>query len=119
VLLVHQRYEQDAGQVQLIADFPDLFGAHLHPTRPAEDDDGGIGSVQAGDDFAEVVEVTRGVDEIDLGVEPLGVAEAQIDGVLAFDFVGRVIGERRTVFDGTVAAAGAAYEGQGINQGRL
>src|SRR5918999_4589093 len=102
--------------MQLIADFPDLFGAHLHPTRSAEDDDGGIGRVQAGDDLAEVVEVSRGVDEVDLGVEPFGVAEAQVDGVFAIDFVGRVVGERGAVFDRAVAPAGAAYEGQGINE---
>src|SRR6188472_3169017 len=105
--------------MQLVADFPNFLGAHLHPSRPAENDDGGIGGMQAGDDLAEVVEVTRGVDEIDLGVQPLGVADGQIDGVFAFDFVGRIVGERGTVFDGTVASAGAAYEGQGIYQGRL
>src|SRR6188472_819067 len=105
--------------MQLVADFPNFLGAHLHPSRPAENDDGGIGGMQAGDDLAEVVEITRGVDEIDLGVQPLGVADGQIDGVFAFDFVGRIVGERRTGFDGTVASAGAAYEGQGIYQGRL
>src|SRR3954470_11433686 len=119
VLLVHERNEQDSGQMQLVADFPDFFGPHLYSTRPAQYDDGGIGRIEAADDFAEVVEVSWSVDEIDLGIQPLGVAEAQIDGVLAFDFVGRVIGERVTVFDRAVAPAGAAYEGQGVNQGRL
>ena len=65
------------GQVQLVADLPGLFGAHLDPPGTAQYDDGGVGGVQAGDDFAEVVEISRGVDEVDLGIEPLGVAQAR------------------------------------------
>ena len=105
--------------MQLVAEFPDLFGAHLDPSRPAQHDDGGIGRVQAADDFAEVVEISRGIDEVELGVEPFGVAEAQIDGVLAFDFVGGIIGERGTVFDGAVAPAGTGNEGERVDQGCL
>ncbi len=119
VLLVHQRNEEDPGQVQLVADFPDFLGAHLHPARAAEDHDGGIGRVQAADHLAEVVEISGSVDEVDLGVEPLGVAEAEIDGMLAVDFVGGVVGERGAVFDRAVAPAGAGNEGERVNQGCL
>ena len=74
--------EQDAGQVELVADFPDLLGADLDAAGAAQHDHGGVGGVQAGHDLAEVVEVARGVDEVDLGVHPLGVAERQVDRVL-------------------------------------
>src|SRR4029078_3010742 len=102
--------------MQLVADFTDFLGAPLHSSRPAENDDSGIGGMQAGDDLAEVVEITRGVDDIDLGVKPLAVADGQIDRVFAFYFGGRIVGERGTVCDGTGASAGAAYECQGIYQ---
>ena len=87
------------GQVQLIAELPDLLGAHLDPAGAAQHHDRGVGRVQAGHDLAEVVEVAGGVDQVDLGVEPLGVAEAEADGVLAFDFVGGVVGEGGAVLD--------------------
>ena len=67
--------------------------------------------METGHDLAEVVEVTRGVDEVELGIHPLGVAEREIDGVLSGDFVGGVIGERRTLFDAAVAPAGSRHPG--------
>ena len=105
--------------MQLVEDLPDLFGAHLHPAGAAHHDHGGVGGVQAGDDFAEVVEVARGVDEVELGVHPLGVAEGEIDRVLPGDFVGGVIGEGGAVFDAAVAPAGAGHPGERVDERRL
>ncbi len=119
VLLVHEADEQDAGQMQLIEDFPDLFGPNLDPAGAAHHDHGGVGGVQAGDDFAEVVEVARGIDEVELGVHPLGVAEREVDRVLAGDFVGGVIGEGRSVSGTAMAPAGAGHPSQCIHERRL
>jgi hypothetical protein len=63
--------------MQLVADFPDLFGANLDPPGPTEHDYGGVGRMQPGDDLAEVVEISWGVDQVDLGVEPFGIAEGR------------------------------------------
>ena len=119
VLLVHHRDEQDARQVQLIADLIRLFGPDLDPGGAAEDDDRGIGRVKSGDHLAEVVEVARGVDQVDLGIQPLGVREPEADGVLAVDFVGGVVGKRGAVLDRSVAAARPRYEGERVHQRRL
>ena len=119
VLLVHQGHEEHPRQMPLVADFPDLFGPHLDAAGPAQHHDGRVGRVQTGDHFTEVVEVPRGIDEIDLGVEPLGVAEGEVDRVFAIDFVGRVIGERGAVFHGAVPAAAAGHPGESVHEGRL
>ena len=119
VLLVHQRDEDDARQVQLVEHFPGALGTDFHPAGPAHHHHGGVGGMQAGHDFAEVVEIARGVDEIDLSVHPLGVAEGEIDGVLSGDFVGGVVGEGRAVLDSAMAPAAAGHPGEGIDERRL
>jgi hypothetical protein len=119
VLLVHEGDEQHPGKVELVADLPDLLGADLDAAGAAEHDHGGVGRMEGGDDLAEVVEVARGVDKVDLGIEPLGVAEGEVDRVLALDFVGRVVGEGGAVLDAAVAPAASGHPGERVDQGRL
>ncbi len=117
VLLVHAGDEDDPGQVQPVADLPHLLGADFDPRGSRNHHHGGIGRIQPTHRLAEVVEVSGGVDHVDLGVHPLGVGQAEADGVLAFDLVGGGIGEGGAVLDRPVAPAGAGYEGKCIHQG--
>ena len=52
------------------------------------------------------IEKPRGVDDVDLCTEPLGVGDTEIDRVTALDLFGRGIGERRSVFHHAVTLAG-------------
>jgi hypothetical protein len=74
MLLVHLGDEKHPGQVQPVADFPCLFGADLHPTHPAQHDHRRIGGIQAGHGLSEEIQKAGSVDEIDLGIQPFGVA---------------------------------------------
>ncbi len=119
VLLVHERDEQHPGEVELVADLPGLLGADLDAAGTAQHDHGGVGRVQRGHDLAEIVEVAGGVDQVDLGVEPLGVAEGQVDRMLALDLVGGIVGEGGAVLDAAVAPAAAGHPGEPVDQRRL
>ena len=119
VLLVHRGDEENARQVQLVADLPDLLGPDLDAGRPAQDHHGRVGGVETAHGLAEVIEISGCIEEVQLGVHPLGVREAEGDGVLAIDFVGGVIGECGAIPDRAVAAAGTGDEGQRVDEGRL
>jgi hypothetical protein len=75
--------------------------------------------VHARERLAREVEIAGGVDQVELGVHPLGHAEREIDRVLAFDFVGGVVGKRRAVLHGPVAFARAGHERESVDQGGL
>src|SRR3989441_276679 len=62
------------------------------------------------------VEVAGRVDEVELRVHPFGDGDGEVDGVLAFDFVGGVIGEGGAVFHGPVAFARAGHERKRVDQ---
>ena len=119
VVLVHLAHEEHARQVQLVADLPPLLGADLDATHTAHHHDRRVRRVQRRDYLAEEVEIARGVEQVELGVHPLGVGQAEADRVLAGDFVGSVIGEGRAVLDVPVAPAGTRDKGEGVHQSRL
>lgn len=119
VVLVHLAHEKQTGQVQLVTHLPDLLGTHLNAAHTAQHDDSRIRGVQRRDRLTEEVEVAGGVEQVDLGVHPFGVGQAQADRVLARDFVGGIVGEGRAVLDVSVAPAGTRYKGESVDQGRL
>ena len=106
VVLVHLAHEEEPRQVPGVAHLPDLLGPHLDAAHAAQHHDRGIRGVQRSHRFAEEVEVAGGVEQVELGVHPLGVGQAEADRVLAGNFVGSVIGEGRAILDVSVAPAG-------------
>src|SRR5216110_1281868 len=119
VLLVHQRDEEQPRDRPLLAVVPHLFGAHLHAARGGDDHDRSVRRVHARERLPREVEIARRVDQVELRVHPLGDRDGEIDGILAFDFIGGVIGESGTVLHGSVALARAGHEREGVDQGGL
>ena len=119
VLLVHQRDEEQPRDRPLLAIVPHLFGAHLHAARGGDHHDRSVRRVHARERLPREVEIARRVDQVELRVHPLGDRDGEIDGILAFDFVGGVIGESGTVLHGSVALARAGHEREGVDQGGL
>ena len=113
-LLVHLGDEDNPREVQVIADLPGLLGPDLDAAHRAHHDHRRVGRVQRGRGLAQEIEVARGVDQVELGIHPLGERDAEADGVFAFDFVGSVVGERGAVGDHAVPAARAGDEGECI-----
>src|SRR3989449_584837 len=119
VLLVHQRDEEQPRDRPLLAVVPHLFGAHLHAARGGDDHDRPVRRVHARERLPREVEIARRVDQVELRVHPLGDRDGEIDGILAFDFVGGVIGESGTVLHGSVALPRPGHEREGVDQGGL
>src|SRR5258708_38705756 len=68
------------------------------------------------DGVALEVAKARCVEEVDLGVHPLGECAAEVDGVAPFDFLRGRVGEARTVADRSVPFTGSGHEGEGVDQ---
>ncbi len=102
-----------------VAGFPDPLGPHLDPAHSREHHHGAVGDREAADHFAEEIEIPGGIQQVQLGVHPLGVADAERDGVFAIDFVRGGIGEGTAFLDRPMAAAGTGHEREGVHQGRL
>src|SRR5207249_8087503 len=99
VLLVHQGDEKQARDASVFTVVPDLFRPHLDATGRRNDHYAAVRRIDARERLAREVEVARGVDEVELRVHPLSHADGEVDGVLALDFVGSVVGESGAVFD--------------------
>ena len=116
VLFVHEGHEEQPGNPPLVGIVPDLFRADFHATRGGDHDHRPIRRADAGERLAGEIQVARRIDQVELGIHPFGDGESQVDGVLAFDLVGGVIGEGSAVFHGAVAFARAGHEREGIDQ---
>ena len=102
VLLVHHRDDEEDRVAARDRFMERLFGPHLDATLRAHDADHAVGGRDTGDRVAVEVEVPRGVDQVDLGVHPLGVCAAQADGVAPLGLLGGMVGEGRSLLDGAV-----------------
>ena len=119
VLLVQHRDDEEHGILPRDGLAEHDLGADLDAGRGGDDDERAVGGGESGDRVAQEVGVARGVDEIDLGVHPLGVGAAEVDGVLALDLLGGEVGERGAVLDGAVALGGPGNESERVDQSGL
>ena len=71
--------EDYAGQVSFLGYVPHLAGADLYSRLGRNHYDGGVGDSNAGYDLSAIVGVSRGVEDVDLVVPPLGVQDTGID----------------------------------------
>ena len=116
VLLVHQGHEEEPRDVAGFAVIPHLLGPDLDAARRRDHHDRAVRRVHARERLTGEVEVAGRVDEVELRVHPFGDGDGEVDGVLAFDFVGGVIGEGGAVFHGPVAFARAGHERKRVDQ---
>ena len=93
MLLVHQGDEEHPRHAALLGVVPDLLGAHLDAAGRGHHDDRPVRRPHARERFAGEVQIAGSVDQVELGVHPLGHGDGQVDGVFALDFVRGVIGE--------------------------
>ncbi len=97
MLLVEHRNHEQAWDPSLHCVLPNLLSTHLHTGCGSNDHQHGIGSIDPCHGITSEVEISGRVDEVDLGIHPLGVGQSQADGVLPFDLVWSVVGESCTV----------------------
>ena len=102
-----------------LAVVPDLLGPDFDAGGRRQHDDGGVGRVHARERVAGEIEIPRRIDQVDLGIHPLGDSQREIDGVLPFDFVCGVIGESGAVLYRAMSFARSGHERQRIDQGGL
>ena len=85
--------DDDLGDAVLGGVFPDLVGANADAVDGIDDDEGEVRDSERAETFADEIEVTRGIDDIELLVQPFGMEEGGVDGDFAVLFVGVIIGE--------------------------
>lgn len=98
----------DLGDAVLGGIFPDLIGADPDAVEGIDDDEGEVGDPEGAEAFADEIEVTGCIDDIEFFIEPLGVEEGGVDGDFAILFVGVIIGDGGAGGDGAEAIDGAA-----------
>ncbi len=102
VLLVHHRDDEQHRVTPGDRLTEHLFGADFDAGRGGDHDERPIGGGEAGDRIALEVEVSWRVDQVDLGVLPLGERRTEVDRVAALDLFRGVIGEGGTVLHGSM-----------------
>ena len=85
--------DDDLGDAVLGGVFPDLIGADADAVGSIDDDESEVSHPEGAEAFADEIEVTRGIDDIEFLIEPFGMEERGVDGDLPVLFVGVVIGE--------------------------
>ena len=105
--------DDKARQPERIGFGPHFLGLHLDAGNGIDDDQRRVGDAQAGTRIGQEVAHARRVDEIDLGLVPLGPGEAGRQRVLPGDFFVVVISDRRPIVD----TPQAGRRSSGIEQG--
>ena len=106
VLLVHHGDDEENGVASLhrLAEHP--LCSDFDAAIRADDAQGTVGRCQSRHRITLKVEESGRVDKVDLRPQPLGVRDAEVDGVTALDLFGRRVSEGRPVFHRTVTLAG-------------
>ena len=106
-------------QPQFLGGGPRLLGLHRRTRHRVDDDDDGIGDAQRRARVGEEIGDAGGVEEVDLGLAPLGVGERGAQGVLAGNLLGVVVGHGRAVVDAAQPVDHAGGEQHRRHQLRL
>ena len=84
IQLVHHNRPR---QFVVFGECPDLFGLHFHSRHPVHHHDRGVGSHQGAARIVNKNVVTRCIQEVDLGLLPLGHGDGGRDRDFALDFL--------------------------------
>src|ERR1035441_8448474 len=109
IQLVHHN---GARQFELFGEGPDFFGLHFHSAHAVHQDDRGIGRHQGAARIVNKYVVARRIQEIDLGLLPLGHGDGSRDRDFALDFLLVKIGDRVALIDAEKAVGGSGGEQQ-------
>jgi len=101
---------RDARQGEGGGFLPELLGLDLDAGDGVDADDRAFSDAQRGLGVAQEVREARRVDDVDLGLLPLGVGEAGGQGVLAGDFFFVEVGDRGAFVDLPQPVDGARHE---------
>ena len=116
VLLVHHVDHRERGGLLLLEDLPHDFGPDLDAGVGADDEERRVRHPQRAVHVADEIEVSRGVDQVDLVSLPLELRESEVDGHLALDLVGAVIEHGASVRHAPEAGIGLGEEQHGLGQ---
>ena len=119
VLLVHQADHEQHRVARRHRRGEHLFGADFDAGSRGHQAEGAVRGSESGDRVALEVEVSGGVDQVDLHTLPLRERARNVDGVTALDLFGCVVGEGGAVLDGAVTLTGGGHEGQRVDECRL
>src|SRR5690606_25564330 len=110
---------EDRWQVPIPQQVPRALGAHLDPRRPGDHQHRTGGNTHPGARLAVEIEVPGRVDEVDLGVLPLGECQGGVHGDAVGDLLRGEHGQRRAVIGGAMAARRPRGVTASVDEGRL
>ena len=111
--------DDGAGELELFGEGPDLFGLHFDAGHAVHHDEGGIGGDQGAARVINKDVVTRGIQDVDLGLLPLGHGDGSRDRDFALDLLLVKISDRVAFIDAEEAVGGSGGEQQPGSERRL
>ena len=118
-LAVEHVDEEDAGEAELLGAVPEPRRLHLHPVHAVQDEEGALDDAECGDRVRLEARVAGRVDEVQLAVLPLRVADRGGQRHLALLLVLVPVGDGRPLLDCAEPVGRAGLEEHGFDEGRL
>ena len=119
MLLVHHRDDDEPGESALLAVLPHLLGPDLDARGRADHHNRRVGRVHRGQRLPGEVEVSRGIEEIDLVTLPLGECAGELHRHPLGEFLGAREGERVALGHIPLPRCRARGEAERVDERRL
>ena len=116
---IHPVDHDHAGDPVFLGVAPDPLRLHLHPRHRVHHDDRGVRDPESRAGFGHEVRVSRGVEQVDLGLLPLAEGEGGLQADPALDLVGVEVGDGRAVVHPSQPGHRAHVEEHRRDQGGL
>jgi len=107
--------DDDARQVVLRRELPDLLGLHLDAGDRVHDDDRRLHDPEPRARVGDEIAVPRGVHQVEVMALPVAIRHRGVDRDLSLDFVGVEVGGGRAVVHAAQAGQGAGGEQHGLD----
>ncbi len=118
-LAVEHVDEEDAGETELLGAVPEPRRLHLHPVHAVQDEEGALDDAECGDRVRLKARIAGRVDEVQLAVLPLRVADRGGQRHLALLLVLVPVGDGRPLLDCAEPVRRAGLKEHGFDEGRL
>ena len=119
VLAIDLVDHEQARELELLGVSPRFFGLHLDARHPVHDDEGAVQDAQGGLGVRDEGAVAGRIDDVELDLLPLQVAEGGRDRHLAGDLLLVEVGDRVPLVDPAETVDGAGGEQERGREGRL
>src|SRR5439155_25136765 len=93
-----------------------LVGAYAHAVVGVNNHQGKVAHAQRAQTFADEIEITRGVDDVDFLAQPLRMQQGRMDGDFSLLFADVVIGDGRAVGNAAHPVDDATTNQHGLGQ---